>query len=161
MTPRVCVVNSKHLSQDNVGCESTENRQGSISPLLLPSHNPLNWWQRSGQLTVSTRVQRAIPVASQSKGGPSCVHYLHKGTYKSLFWQHLYYGCRQTPVTQVTVIQVQTIPIKIRRLQVSNSRVGTRWLQLWLNELKWIELWHLFTRQHSKGFPHTDSHQSH
>lgn len=31
-----------------------------------------------------------------------------------------------TPVTQVTVIQVQTIAIKMRRLQVSNSRVGAR-----------------------------------
>lgn len=32
----------------------------------------------------------------------------------------------KTPVTQATVTQVQAMPMKIRRLQVSNSRVGTR-----------------------------------
>jgi len=83
------MVNSSHLSQDNTGCESTVNSQESISPPLLPSHNPLNWWQRSGQHAVSTAVQRAVPAAPQGKGGASCAHYLRRGTYQPLLCRHL------------------------------------------------------------------------
>lgn len=126
VTPRVRVVSSKHLSQDNIGCFSTENTQESISPLLLPSRNPLNCWQRSGQLAASTTVQRAIPVAHKANEVLLVYIICAKGCTNLCSGKACIMDADNTPATQVTVIQVQTIAIKMRRLQVSNSRVGAR-----------------------------------
>lgn len=58
----------------------------------------------------------------------------------------------------IAIRNVSSLYVTSFKVEVNQHIINTQlegWLQFWLNELKWIELRHLLTTQHSKGFPHT------